>query len=120
MTGPNFGVGHWYQRTTFHQSEKRYEYSRDTCHDHAVSCRMVRNPEWSIDRRYTAPSKKAVNDMIEGPFAIAFGAGLVATMNPCGFAMLPAYLSYFMGLNDDGEANRATSLRRALVIGAVM
>ena len=58
--------------------------------------------------------------MIEGPFAIAFGAGLVATMNPCGFAMLPAYLSYFMGLNDDEETNRASSLRRALVIGGVM
>ena len=58
--------------------------------------------------------------MIEGPFAIAFGAGLVATMNPCGFAMLPAYLSYFMGLNDNEETNRATSLRRALVIGGVM
>lgn len=58
--------------------------------------------------------------MIEGPFAIAFGAGLVATMNPCGFAMLPAYLSYFMGLNDDEETNRAASLRRALVIGGVM
>ena len=34
--------------------------------------------------------------MIEAPFALAFGAGLVATLNPCGFAMLPAYLSYFM------------------------
>jgi cytochrome c-type biogenesis protein len=24
--------------------------------------------------------------------------GMVATVNPCGFAMLPAYLSYFLGL----------------------
>ncbi|MFN7150094.1 MAG: cytochrome C biosynthesis protein, partial [Microthrixaceae bacterium] len=23
---------------------------------------------------------------------------MVATVNPCGFAMLPAYLSYFLGL----------------------
>ncbi|MFQ5554270.1 MAG: cytochrome c biogenesis CcdA family protein [Acidimicrobiia bacterium] len=57
--------------------------------------------------------------MIEAPFAIAFGAGLVATMNPCGFAMLPAYLSYFMGLGDE-ETTRAASLRRALVIGLIM
>ena len=26
---------------------------------------------------------------------------MVATVNPCGFAMLPAYLSYFLGLEDD-------------------
>lgn len=57
--------------------------------------------------------------MIEAPFALAFGAGLVATMNPCGFAMLPAYLSYFLGLGD-GAASPAASLRRALVVGGVM
>lgn len=27
----------------------------------------------------------------------AFSAGMVATLNPCGFAMLPAYVSYFLG-----------------------
>ena len=57
--------------------------------------------------------------MIEAPLALAFGAGLVATMNPCGFAMLPAYLSYFVGM-DDEEAGRPAALRRALVVGAVM
>ncbi|MSV49377.1 MAG: cytochrome c biogenesis protein CcdA, partial [Actinobacteria bacterium] len=25
--------------------------------------------------------------------ALAFSAGMVATVNPCGFAMLPAYLA---------------------------
>jgi cytochrome c biogenesis protein CcdA len=34
--------------------------------------------------------------------ALAFSAGMVATVNPCGFAMLPAYLSYFLGL--EGES----------------
>ncbi|MFQ5948266.1 MAG: cytochrome c biogenesis CcdA family protein, partial [Acidimicrobiia bacterium] len=58
--------------------------------------------------------------MIEAPFALAFGAGLVATMNPCGFAMLPAYLSYFMGLGGDEDTSRAGALRRALMIGGVM
>jgi cytochrome c-type biogenesis protein len=32
----------------------------------------------------------------------AFAAGLVATVNPCGFAMLPAYVSMFLG-SDDGD-----------------
>jgi cytochrome c biogenesis protein CcdA len=58
--------------------------------------------------------------MIEAPFALAFGAGLVATLNPCGFAMLPAYLSYFMGSSQEDDLSRSASLRRALVVGGVM
>jgi cytochrome c biogenesis protein CcdA/thiol-disulfide isomerase/thioredoxin len=57
--------------------------------------------------------------MIEAPLALAFGAGLVATMNPCGFAMLPAYLSFFMGL-DSENTSRPAAVRRALVVGGVM
>lgn len=58
--------------------------------------------------------------MIEAPFAIAFAAGLVATLNPCGFAMLPAYLSYFIGTTHDGDPSRQADLRRAIVVGGVM
>lgn len=61
---------------------------------------------------------------MEIPFALAFTAGLVATVNPCGFAMLPAYLSFFIGGNDaEGAAREATtaaSLGRGLVVGAVV
>ena len=58
---------------------------------------------------------------MELPFAFAFTAGLVATLNPCGFAMLPAYLSYFMGLDDGGEATTTgASVRRAVQVGAVV
>ncbi len=56
--------------------------------------------------------------MIEAPLAIAFGAGLVATVNPCGFAMLPAYLSYYAGSDVDEE--RGSAVARALLVGAVM
>ncbi len=42
--------------------------------------------------------------MSELPLLFAFTAGLLATVNPCGFAMLPAYLSFFLGLDTgDGE-----------------
>ncbi|HEX9258073.1 MAG TPA: cytochrome c biogenesis CcdA family protein, partial [Acidimicrobiales bacterium] len=59
--------------------------------------------------------------MIDGAFALAFTAGMVATVNPCGFAMLPAYLSYFLGLHepDDGRSTTA-SLRRALLVSAAV
>lgn len=43
-----------------------------------------------------------------GALALAFIAGTVATINPCGFALLPAYLSYFLGLDDDAEADGST------------
>ena len=39
--------------------------------------------------------------------ALAFIAGTVATVNPCGFALLPAYLSYFLGLDTDSAATGA-------------
>ena len=54
--------------------------------------------------------------MIEGQFAVAFAAGLVAVANPCGFAMLPAYLSFFLGIEGKGEDARA-GLSRAIAVG---
>ncbi len=58
--------------------------------------------------------------MIEAPLAVAFAAGLVATVNPCGFAMLPAYLSYFIGIDGDQSDTGAATLLRALAVGGVL
>ena len=58
--------------------------------------------------------------MIEAPIALAFAAGMVATVNPCGFAMLPAYLSYFMGLDGDGPTSRIGAVRNALQVGGIV
>ncbi len=33
--------------------------------------------------------------------AYVFGVGMAAAINPCGFALLPAYLAYYLGLTDD-------------------
>ncbi len=38
------------------------------------------------------------------PLGYAFGAGMVSTVNPCGFAMLPAYLGLYLGSRDLGTA----------------
>ncbi len=35
------------------------------------------------------------------PITLALAAGALSTVNPCGFAMLPAYLSFFVGADDD-------------------
>ncbi len=34
------------------------------------------------------------------PFGYAFGAGMVSAVNPCGFAMLPVYLSLYLGADN--------------------
>jgi cytochrome c-type biogenesis protein len=56
--------------------------------------------------------------MLNGPFALAITAGMVATVNPCGFALLPAYLSAFVGL--DERPNRASAVARAFAVAAVV
>jgi len=60
--------------------------------------------------------------VIDAPLALAFTAGMVATVNPCGFAMLPAYLSFFLGVDakaTDGEDARA-GIGRALAVAAAV
>ena len=57
--------------------------------------------------------------MIDAPFAYAFTCGLVAAVNPCGFPMLPAYLSYFIGLDDEGTDRGGRVLRAIASAGAV-
>ena len=46
--------------------------------------------------------------------ATAFTAGLVATVNPCGFAMLPAYLGFFLGQ----DATRGDALRVGAIVSS--
>jgi len=56
-----------------------------------------------------------------GIFAWPFGLGIFAAFNPCGFAMLPAYLSYFLGLeNKQSDQSRFTTVARGLAVGIVM
>ena len=48
-------------------------------------------------------------------------AGMVAAFNPCGFALLPAYLAYFVGTDPDKiGTNRAKNILRSLVVGLTM
>jgi len=50
--------------------------------------------------------------------AFALGAGMLATVNPCGFAMLPGYLT--MVIAGGGEATRTARVGRALAASALM
>jgi cytochrome c biogenesis protein CcdA len=54
--------------------------------------------------------------VIDAPLAFAFGAGMLATVNPCGFAMLPAYLAFFLGA-DSAKSDVRASVHRSLAVG---
>ncbi len=57
------------------------------------------------------------------PFGFAFSAGMVSSVNPCGFAMLPAYLGLYLSENDavDPDGSSVTTrLLRALLVGATV
>lgn len=53
-----------------------------------------------------------------GELAFAFTAGAVATVNPCGFALLPAYFARRLGVEDEGRHRRTAEITHALFVGA--
>lgn len=58
--------------------------------------------------------------MFSADLAFPFTLGLVAAFNPCGFAMLPVYVSFFLGKNSESETSTPRSLLRALRVGAAL
>jgi cytochrome c-type biogenesis protein len=46
--------------------------------------------------------------------------GMVATVNPCGFAMLPAYLSFFLGLEDRDAREPRASVAQAVQVACAV
>lgn len=52
-------------------------------------------------------------------FALAIAAGMAATVNPCGFALLPAYLAAFVGL-DEADRGAPRAVVRALAVSGVL
>jgi cytochrome c biogenesis protein CcdA len=56
--------------------------------------------------------------MPDGLLALALGAGMVAAINPCGFALLPAYLSLLV--IGDSTDSRRSAVGRALALTGAM
>jgi len=55
----------------------------------------------------------------KAPLGYAFVAGMVASVNPCGFVLLPAYLGYYLG-DDRGARGGRGRTGRALAVSATM
>lgn len=55
-------------------------------------------------------------------FVFAFTAGMFATINPCAWAMLPAFISYYLGSREEGYEQRPLTSRatEGLFIGLLV
>ena len=60
--------------------------------------------------------------LVGASFLFAFAAGLASAVNPCGFAMLPAYLGMYLGTNEQGfeNSNPLRLIGRGLLIGGAV
>jgi len=52
--------------------------------------------------------------------SLSFIRGMVASVNPCGFILLPTYLMYFLGISGTLPGSQRASLRRALLVSAAV
>ena len=55
----------------------------------------------------------------KAPFGYAFVAGMVASVNPCGFVLLPAYLGLYLG-DAQGAADGRRAIGRAILVSATV
>jgi len=51
---------------------------------------------------------------------LSFLRGMVATVNPCGFVLLPTYLMSFLGVEATRTDSERATVRRALLVGAAV
>ncbi|MCV7151069.1 cytochrome c biogenesis CcdA family protein [Mycolicibacterium pyrenivorans] len=58
--------------------------------------------------------------MDSGTIAFAMAAGLVAALNPCGFALLPGYLALVVAGEGSASVSRVAAVGRALAATAMM
>jgi cytochrome c biogenesis protein CcdA len=54
------------------------------------------------------------------PLGYAFGAGMVSAVNPCGFAMLPVYLSLYLGVEEENYRSRSVLSRLGKAVWVTM
>jgi cytochrome c-type biogenesis protein len=51
------------------------------------------------------------------PLGYAFGAGMVATVNPCGVLLLPSLVAYYLGRGEAAELSAGRRVGKALLLG---
>jgi cytochrome c-type biogenesis protein len=54
------------------------------------------------------------------PLSIAFAAGGLAVVNPCGFPLLPAFLAFYLGADEQRLPPAPTRIAQGLVVGGLV
>lgn len=54
------------------------------------------------------------------PIGIALVAGALAALNPCGFPLLPAYLSLYVGAHEESLPRAPTRIAQGLIVGLLV
>jgi cytochrome c-type biogenesis protein len=54
------------------------------------------------------------------PLALALVAGALATVNPCGFPLLPAFLSFYVGADEDVLPRAPARVAQGLLVGLLV
>jgi cytochrome c biogenesis protein CcdA len=68
--------------------------------------------------RENAPERYVNSSSV--PISIALVAGGLAVVNPCGFPLLPAFLSYYLGADERRLPPAPTRLLQGLLVGALV
>jgi cytochrome c biogenesis protein CcdA len=74
----------------------------------------------TLDRHRYPRAGRIPSVLRDAPLAFAFGSGMLAAFNPCGFALLPAYLGWFLGLDtgrDDAGGVERPGVGHCLLVG---
>ena len=54
------------------------------------------------------------------PISIALASGALSVVNPCGFPLLPAFLSFYLGAEEERLPRAPTRIAQGLVVGALV
>lgn len=66
------------------------------------------------------PNRRKETPIQAVPISIALVAGGLATLNPCGFALLPALLSFYVGAEEESRPGEPTRIVQGLVVGLLV
>ena len=75
-----------------------------------------------IEGKLSGNSQNFLGGLIGGTALFAFAAGMASAVNPCGFAMLPAYLGLYLGsnLSEEERPGPVAAILRGLVVGGAV
>jgi len=90
----------------------------------AVTAGLLSSPEGGTPVIFVERISSAISSLTSGAgssvwWVYAFLLGIVAAFNPCGFALLPAYLGLYLNEGNTGKSF-AARIRRSLAVSAVV